>query len=66
MMRNLPSGLRPVADLVLEGGDTPEREELRRRAAIAVASRAKDAEDCALLLEMLGLHSDGDRRTSVA
>jgi len=66
MMRNLPSGLRPAADLVLEGCDTPERAELRRRAAIAVASRAQDAEDCALLLEMLGLHSGGGRRTEVA
>ncbi len=66
MMRDLPNGLRPVADLVLEGGDTPQHEEARRRAAIAVASRAKNAEDCALLLEMLGLHAGGDRRTEVA
>jgi len=65
MMRDLPS-LKPVADLVLEGSDTPEQEEKRRRAAIAVASRAKNAEDCAMLLEMLGLHSGGDRRTEVA
>lgn len=65
-MRELPNGLKPVADLVLESGDTPEHEEKRRRAAIAVASRAKNAEDCAMLLEMLGLHSGGDRRTEVA
>lgn len=66
MMRELQNGLRPVADLVLEGGDTPEHKETRRRAAVAVASQAKNAEDCALLLDMLGLHKGGDHQTEVA
>ncbi len=65
MMRDLLNGLHPVGDLVPEGGDAPEHAETRRRAAIAVASRAKNAEDCAMLLDMLGLHKS-DRRSEVA
>lgn len=57
-------GLHPVPDL-LEGHDTPEQEAIRRKAAIAVASRARSPEDCATLLEMLGLH-DGGRSSEVA
>jgi len=42
-------------------GDHTEREkaqraQTRRAATRAVATRAVDAEDCALLLDMLGLH----------
>jgi hypothetical protein len=65
-MRDVLSGLQPALDLVLEGGDTPEQAEMRRRAALAVASRAKSAEDCALLLDMLGLHTDEGGATEVA
>ncbi|AGM05724.1 hypothetical protein AB0E55_26475 [Amycolatopsis keratiniphila] len=52
-------GLHPVPDLLPEGQDTPEQEAVRRRAALAVASRAKSPEDCATLLDMLGLHDRG-------
>ncbi|MEU8418094.1 MULTISPECIES: hypothetical protein [Amycolatopsis] len=52
-------GLHPVPDLLPEGQDTPEQEAIRRRAALAVASRAKSPEDCATLLDMLGLHDSG-------
>ncbi|MCR6490224.1 hypothetical protein M8542_46200 [Amycolatopsis sp. OK19-0408] len=63
-MRDKRNDLRPVADLLLEGGDTPEQEQTRRRAALAVAGRAKDADDCAELLAMLGLHRTGKGRSS--
>lgn len=65
MKRDLSSGLHPVPDLLLDGQDTPEQEKVRRKAALAVASRATNAEDCALLLDMLGLH-DGRRGSEVA
>ncbi|MBB5857375.1 hypothetical protein ACFQ05_31205 [Amycolatopsis umgeniensis] len=58
-------GLHPVPDLIMEGQDSPEQEEMRRRAALAVASRATSADDCATLLDMLGLH-DGGRSSEVA
>ena len=57
--------LHPVPDLLPEGQDTPEHEAIRRKAAIAVASRARSPEDCATLLDMLGLH-DGGRSSEVA
>jgi hypothetical protein len=63
-MRDKRNDLRPVADLLLEGGDSPAQAETRRRAALAVAARANDAEDCAELLAMLGLHRDGGSRGS--
>ncbi|MFI6307859.1 hypothetical protein ACIBCH_38735 [Amycolatopsis thailandensis] len=63
-MRN-ELGLHPVPDLMAEGQDTPEQEAIRRKAALAVASRATSAEDCAALLDMLGLH-DGGRSSEVA
>ncbi|MFJ8917779.1 hypothetical protein [Amycolatopsis sp. NPDC102389] len=58
-------GLHPVPDLLPEGQDTPEQEAIRRKAALAVASRAKNPEDCATLLDMLGLHDSG-RSSEVA
>ncbi|NBH09190.1 hypothetical protein [Amycolatopsis sp. SID8362] len=64
-MRDKRNDLRPVADLLLEGGDSPEQERTRHKAALAVAAQAKDPEDCAQLLEMLGLHRGG-RASEVA
>ncbi|UMP03604.1 hypothetical protein [Amycolatopsis sp. EV170708-02-1] len=58
-------GLHPVPDLLPDGQDTPEQEAIRRKAALAVASRAKSPEDCATLLDMLGLHDSG-RSSEVA
>ncbi|SFW80710.1 hypothetical protein [Amycolatopsis australiensis] len=65
-MRDKRNDLRPVADLLLEGGDTPTQAATRRKAALAVAARAKDPEDCARLLDMLGLHRIGTRSSEVA
>ena len=65
-MRDKRNDLRPVADLLLEGGDSPEQAQTRRRAALAVAARAKDSDDCARLLEMLGLHRSDGRSSEVA
>lgn len=65
-MRDKRNDLRPVADLLADGGDTPELVRTRRKAALAVAARAKDPEDCARLLEMLGLHRSGRRSSDVA
>jgi len=59
MKRDLSKGLHPVTDLLPEGEDSPGQEAARRKAAVAVASRARDAQDCALLLDMLGLHVRG-------
>ncbi|GAA4552293.1 hypothetical protein [Amycolatopsis samaneae] len=58
--------LRSSPDLVLDGEDSPEQAEIRRRAALAVSSRAHDAEDCALLLDMLGLHEAKTPRSGAA
>jgi len=63
-MRDKRNDLRPVADLLADGEDSPERARTRRKAALAVAARAKDPEDCARLLEMLGLHRASSRRSS--
>ena len=65
-MRDKRNDLRPVADLLADGGDSPELVRMRRKAAPAVAARAKDPEDCARLLEMLGLHRSGQRSSDVA
>ena len=65
-MRNKRNDLQPVADLLVEGGDAPAQAATRRKAALAVAARAKDPEDCARLLEMLGLHRAGRRYIDVA
>ncbi|MEU3624528.1 hypothetical protein BS329_36520 [Amycolatopsis coloradensis] len=58
-------GLHPVPDLLPEGQDSPEQEAIRRKAARVVASQATNADDCATLLDMLGLH-DGGRSAEVA
>ncbi|MFE0020917.1 hypothetical protein [Amycolatopsis sp. NPDC059021] len=55
-MHDVTSRLRPSADLALDGEDTPEQADVRRRAAAVVAAGAHDADDCAMLLDMLGLH----------
>ncbi|MBB4688669.1 hypothetical protein [Amycolatopsis jiangsuensis] len=65
-MRDLTTGLHPAPDLVTDEADTGAQEARRRKAALAVASRAKDADECALLLDMLGLHTGGTSRTEVA
>ncbi|WP_206789890.1 hypothetical protein [Amycolatopsis sp. MtRt-6] len=65
-MRDKRNDLRPVADLLADGGDSPELERTRHKAALAVAARAKDPEDCARLLEMLGLHRSSRRSSDVA
>jgi hypothetical protein len=65
-MRDKRNDLRPVADLLVDGGNSPEQARTRRKAALAVAARAKDPEDCARLLDMLGLHRTGRRSTDVA
>ncbi|WET82354.1 hypothetical protein P3102_14665 [Amycolatopsis sp. QT-25] len=59
-------GLHSVPDLLPEGRVTPEQQAIRRKAALAVASRARSAEDCAALLDMLGLHNGGRRSSEVA
>ncbi|MEV6909024.1 hypothetical protein [Amycolatopsis sp. NPDC051071] len=64
MARDL-SGLHPVTDLWVEGNESPEQVERRQKATLAVAALAKNAEDCALLLDMLGLHDSG-RSSEVA
>ena len=63
-MRDKRNDLRPVADLLVDGPDSPERERTRRKAALAVAARAKGPEDCARLLDMLGLHRSNSGRAS--
>jgi hypothetical protein len=65
-MRDKRNDLRPVADLLADGGDSPDQERTRHKAALAVAARAKDPEDCARLLDMLGLHRRGSRASEVA
>ncbi|EME60763.1 hypothetical protein [Amycolatopsis decaplanina] len=49
--------LRPVEELV-DGGATAVRAAVLRKATEAVVANARDATDCRMLLEMLGLHSD--------
>jgi len=52
--RDSQTQIRPAS---VRTPDEKTRERIRRRdAARAVATRALDAEDCALLLDMLGLH----------
>lgn len=59
-------GLHPVPDLLPEGQDSPEQQAVRRKAALAVASRATSVDDCAKLLDMLGLHESSGRSSEVA
>ncbi len=63
-MRN-ELGPHPIPDLLSDGLDSPQQEEMRRKAALTVASRATSTDDCATLLDMLGLH-DGGRSFEVA
>ncbi|MFI5563939.1 hypothetical protein ACIA2T_32030 [Amycolatopsis japonica] len=49
--------LRPVEELV-DGGATAVRAAVLRKATEAVVANARDATDCRMLLEMLGLHSE--------
>ncbi|MGW4486422.1 hypothetical protein ACWEOE_21555 [Amycolatopsis sp. NPDC004368] len=62
-MRDLGAGLHPAADLLTDES-VAQHEETRRKAALAVASNARDTDDCALLLEMLGLHEAKSRRVA--
>ena len=56
-----------VNDEAAEAAAAPKKApRTRRKAALAVAARAKDAEDCARLLDMLGLHATGKRASDVA
>ncbi|MBE1578012.1 hypothetical protein ACFORH_31900 [Amycolatopsis roodepoortensis] len=53
---------RPVEELV-DGGATTVRAAVLRKATEAVVANARDATDCRMLLEMLGLHSERPVRT---
>ncbi|WP_414937822.1 hypothetical protein [Amycolatopsis sp. cmx-11-51] len=55
-MGNPYEELRPAGELV-EGGATAVRAVVLRKATEAVVANARDATDCRMLLEMLGLHS---------
>ncbi|MBB5857340.1 hypothetical protein ACFQ05_31030 [Amycolatopsis umgeniensis] len=61
-MGNLFEGLRPVEELV-DGGATAVRAVVLRKATEAVVANARDATDCRMLLEMLGLHSEPATRS---
>ncbi|MEU9688824.1 hypothetical protein [Amycolatopsis japonica] len=54
--------LRPVEELV-DGGATAVRAAVLRKATEAVVANARDATDCRMLLEILGLHSEPSVRT---
>ncbi|MFI9456133.1 hypothetical protein [Amycolatopsis sp. NPDC052450] len=56
-MGNPIEGLRPVEELA-DGGPTAVRAAVLRKATEAVVRNARDATDCRMLLEMLGLHSE--------
>jgi len=55
-MGNLFEELRPAEELI-DGGATTVRAVVLRKATEAVVANARDATDCRMLLEMLGLHS---------
>jgi hypothetical protein len=61
-MGNLHEEPRPVAELV-EGGETVMRAAVLRKATEAVVANARDATDCRMLLEMLGLHAGPESRS---
>ncbi|WP_410649619.1 hypothetical protein [Amycolatopsis sp. cmx-4-54] len=61
-MGNPFEGIRPVEELV-DGGATAVRAAVLRKATEAVVANARDATDCRMLLEMLGLHYDRSIRT---
>ncbi|EMD24294.1 hypothetical protein [Amycolatopsis azurea] len=56
-MGNLFEELRPAEELI-DGGATTVRAVVLRKATEAVVANARDATDCRMLLEMLGLHSE--------
>ncbi|MFK0250794.1 hypothetical protein ACIQUM_39380 [Amycolatopsis azurea] len=56
-MGNLFEELRPAEELI-DGGATTVRAAVLRKATEAVVANARDATDCRMLLEMLGLHSE--------
>ncbi|MEW2501443.1 hypothetical protein AB0878_13255 [Amycolatopsis sp. NPDC047767] len=64
-MRDFSAGLHPAADLMIEE-NLAHQEEVRRKATLAVAANSRGADDCALLLDMLGLHTADSRRGEVA
>ncbi|WP_181771506.1 hypothetical protein [Amycolatopsis pittospori] len=55
-MGNLYEELRPAGELI-DGGETAVRAAVLRKATETVVANARDAKDCRMLLEMLGLHS---------
>ncbi|MEU3623141.1 hypothetical protein BS329_31930 [Amycolatopsis coloradensis] len=61
-MGNPYEKLRPAAELA-DGGATAVRAAVLRKATEAVVANARDATDCRMLLEMLGLHSRPAART---
>ncbi len=64
-MGNLFEELRPAGELV-DGGATAVRAAVLRKATEAVVANARDATDCRMLLEMLGLHSEPATRSEDA
>ncbi|MEV6902391.1 hypothetical protein [Amycolatopsis sp. NPDC051372] len=64
-MRDFSAGLHPAADLMTEE-NLAHQQEVRCKATRAVASNSRDGDDCALLLDMLGLHTADSRRGEVA
>ncbi|GAB3726191.1 hypothetical protein GCM10027598_44740 [Amycolatopsis oliviviridis] len=64
-MGNLFEELRPAGELV-DGGATAVRAAVLRKATEAVVANARDATDCRMLLEMLGLHSERAVRSGEA
>ncbi|ANN16971.1 hypothetical protein SD37_15835 [Amycolatopsis orientalis] len=55
-MGNPYEALRPAGELV-DGGETAVRAAVLRKATETVVANARDATDCRMLLEMLGLHA---------
>jgi len=64
-MGNLFEELRPAEELI-DGGATTVRAVVLRKATEAVVANARDATDCRMLLEMLGLHSERTVRSDEA
>ncbi len=62
-MGNRYEELSPVGELI-DGGDTAVRAAVLRKATETVVANARDATDCRMLLEMLGLHSQHRKNES--
>lgn len=62
-MGNLYDELRPVGELA-DGGETAVRAAVLRKATQTVVANARDATDCRMLLEMLGLHSQQQQQNA--